>query len=117
MRSFQIKLSLFVFSLFCAGCSEPFIKVVVNGEDVSSGGGGCRPPQICGGGAQRPGGESGEIVKVGEAFAILDDRSKQVEYFMLNDPGVTIEPKDAKIQQGSKVSIERKEGQITLTLK
>lgn len=115
MRNFQIKLALLVFSLVSAGCSEPFIKVIVNGEDISGEEGGCRPPAICG--AKRPGGNTGEVVKVGEALAILDDRSKQVEYFMVNDPGVTIEPKDAKLQQGSKVSIERKEGQITLTLK
>lgn len=117
MRSFQIKLALFVFSLVCAGCSEPFIKVVVNGEDVSSGGGGgCRPPQICGGGAQRPGGESGEIVKVGKAFAILDDHSKQVEYFWEDDPGVSL-PKDFTPTVGTKVSIDRAESKVAINKK
>lgn len=119
MENFQAKMALFVFSLVFAGCTTPFVEVIVNGEDVSNGsggGGGCRPPQICGGGAKFAPGDTGQVTKIGKAFAILDDQSQQVEYYMLPDPRIHIMPQESALESGSRVSIERKKGEVNIII-
>lgn len=121
MGNFQAKMALLVFSLVFAGCTTPFVEVIVNGEDVSDGsggggGGGCRPPAICGGGAKFAQGDTGQVTKIGKAFGILDDQSQQVEYYMLPDPRIHIVPQESALEPGSRVSIERKKGEVNIII-